>query len=98
MVFGVAVGLVMDTFKWRHLVVIYDKLNKLQEAGRSLAECDGVVFELRRRAAEIQSLIIDVDSTSENFTFETSLRKAQTYSRSEYSAACAIIFVERLTV
>lgn len=84
-VVGEAVSLVMDKYHWEHLAIISDKLTRLQEGGRSTSECDGVLVDMRKRASEIHSSVVDVDSTNPGFSFVPALTKSKAFSRSEYT-------------
>ncbi|XP_055347449.1 atrial natriuretic peptide receptor 1-like [Paramacrobiotus metropolitanus] len=81
LIFGAAIGKVMDKYHWKYLVVINDLLKDIQEAGRSLSECDGLFIDLRKRDKAIQYIVIEVDSTKPGFTFSASLNQAAQHSR-----------------
>ncbi|XP_055339806.1 atrial natriuretic peptide receptor 1-like isoform X2 [Paramacrobiotus metropolitanus] len=80
-IFGAAIGKIMDKYNWRYLAIISDNLTRLQEAGRSISECDGMFIDLRKRAMEIQQKVFAVDSTDPGFSFKNSLQEAAEYSR-----------------
>ncbi|XP_055341958.1 atrial natriuretic peptide receptor 1-like [Paramacrobiotus metropolitanus] len=79
-IFGQAVGLIMDIFSWRYIVIISDKLSKTNGNGRNTIMCDGALTDLQTQRQDLQHIILPVDSDAVGFSYRSVLGKAADYS------------------
>ncbi|OWA53695.1 hypothetical protein BV898_18117 [Hypsibius exemplaris] len=66
--YGEALLEVMRTYRWKTIAVVLDRQSGVGAAGRSTEACRAPIEQLRDHWAEFQVLVVETDSTVENFT------------------------------